>query len=76
MRIAVVGAGRVGGALGTGWARAGHEVVFGARDSKSADAPQLVSQAVGMAKVTSVADSVAGAEVVALAIPWAAESLR
>jgi NADPH-dependent F420 reductase len=72
MRIAVIGAGHVGGALGTGWARAGHEVVFGARDQKSADAPQLISQAAGKATVTSVAESVAGAEVVALAIPWAA----
>lgn len=72
MRIAVIGAGHVGVALGTGWARAGHEIIFGARDQKSTDALHLISQAAGKAKVTSVADSVAGAEVVALAIPWAA----
>lgn len=72
MRIAVIGAGHVGAALGTGWARAGHEVVFGTRDPNSTDALQLVSQTDGRAKVTSVGGSVAGAEIIALAIPWAA----
>jgi predicted dinucleotide-binding enzyme len=32
MRIGVIGAGRIGATLGTLWARAGHEVCFGARD--------------------------------------------
>lgn len=32
MRIAVIGKGRVGGALGFGWAGAGHQVTFGVRD--------------------------------------------
>ena len=31
MRIAVIGAGKVGSALGTGWAKAGHTIVFGVR---------------------------------------------
>ena len=72
MRIAVIGIGNVGGALGTGWARAGHEVTFGARDPKAADAEELLSQAGGKARIASVADSVADAEIVALAIPWSA----
>ncbi|HQQ78595.1 MAG TPA: NAD(P)-binding domain-containing protein, partial [Thermoanaerobaculia bacterium] len=33
MKIAILGAGNVGGALGTGWARKGHTVVFGTRDA-------------------------------------------
>jgi len=70
MRIAVIGTGHVGGALGTGWARAGHEVIFGARNPKDVDAEQLVSQAGGKAKIASIADAVAKAEIVALAIPW------
>lgn len=70
MRIAVIGTGHVGRALGTGWARAGHEVVFGARDPKSADALSLVSQTAGKASIASVTDSAARAEVVSLAIPW------
>jgi 8-hydroxy-5-deazaflavin:NADPH oxidoreductase len=72
MKIAVIGTGHVGGALGTGWARAGHEVTFGARDASSKDAEQLISQSAGKAKIASVADAIARAEVVALAIPWAA----
>ncbi|HET9212340.1 MAG TPA: NAD(P)-binding domain-containing protein, partial [Thermoanaerobaculia bacterium] len=31
MKIGIIGAGSVGGALGRGWARAGHEVTFGVR---------------------------------------------
>ena len=64
MRIAVIGTGHVGGALGTGWARAGHDVIFGARDPKAADAQLLLSKAAGKAKLASIADAVAGAEVV------------
>ena len=32
MNIAIIGAGKVGGALGTSWAKAGHTIVFGVRD--------------------------------------------
>ena len=35
MRIAIIGAGNVGGGLGTGLAQAGHEVVFGVRHPDS-----------------------------------------
>ena len=35
MKIAIIGAGSVGGALGKRWAAGGHEVVFGARDPES-----------------------------------------
>ena len=72
MRIAVVGIGHVGGALGMGWARAGHEVIFGARNPESKDAQDLISQSTGKARVASVQDAIAKAELVALAIPWTA----
>ena len=42
MRIAIIGAGSVGRALGGGWLRAGHEVRYGLRDPdarKHADLP-------------------------------------
>ena len=32
MRIAIIGAGNVGGGLGAAFSQAGHEVVFGVRD--------------------------------------------
>lgn len=35
MKIAVIGAGNVGGALGTLWAAKGHEIMFGVRDPSS-----------------------------------------
>src|SRR5690349_4130266 len=71
MRISIIGTGNVGGALGTGWARAGNEVIFGTRDPKAADAAEMVS-GLKNAKVMSVADSVTAADVVALAVPWSA----
>jgi predicted dinucleotide-binding enzyme len=56
MRIAVIGAGNIGRTLGGKWAAAGHEVVYGVRRP-------------GEAGTASVADAVAGAEVVVLAVP-------
>jgi len=38
MRIGIVGTGNMGRALGLGWARAGHELLFGSRDVKKAKA--------------------------------------
>jgi predicted dinucleotide-binding enzyme len=35
MKIAILGAGKVGRALGLKWAERGHEITFGVRDSKS-----------------------------------------
>ncbi|NNF58639.1 MAG: NAD(P)-binding domain-containing protein, partial [Rhodothermaceae bacterium] len=37
MRIAVIGTGHVGAALGTGWAAKGHAVTFGSRAPGRAD---------------------------------------
>jgi predicted dinucleotide-binding enzyme len=35
MKIAIIGIGNVSGTLGPAWAKAGHEVIFGARDPSS-----------------------------------------
>jgi predicted dinucleotide-binding enzyme len=59
MKIAVIGAGNIGGTLGRKWAEAGHEVVYGVRSP-------------GAPGTAHVADAVAGAEVVVLAVPGAA----
>jgi predicted dinucleotide-binding enzyme len=56
MRIAVIGAGNIGGTLGDKWAKAGHEVIYGVRHPAEADQ-------------TAPADAVAGADVVVLAVP-------
>lgn len=70
MRIAIIGAGRVGMALGHGWARAGHDVVFGVRNPGGT--------AVLVGRVGTVPDAARGAEVIVVATPWdaAAEALR
>lgn len=69
MRIAIIGAGSVGGTLGRAWRRAGHDVTYGVRDPGGEKARAL---AVDGARVASPAGAVAGAEAVLLATPWAA----
>lgn len=62
MRIAIIGAGNVGMALGHGWARAGNDVAFGVRNPAGKEVP--VGRAAG------IAEAVRDAEVVVLATPW------
>lgn len=69
MRIAVIGAGNVGGTLGRGWTRRRHQVTYGVRDPQSAKAAALAQ---GGVHVTVPAQAVERSEVVVLATPWAA----
>ncbi len=68
MKIAIIGAGAVGGALGTGWARSGHEILFGVRDTKKPALVRLCEET-GATAMTA-ADAAAAGDVVVLAIPW------
>jgi predicted dinucleotide-binding enzyme len=61
MRIAVIGTGHIGGTLGGKFVAAGHEVVYGSR--------QGAGEGPGGAPVRAVADALADAEVVLLAVP-------
>lgn len=71
MRIAVIGAGNVGGTLGRRWASAGHQVVFGLRNPADGAAGVKGGDALPVgASVAAIADAVRGAEVVLLATPW------
>jgi predicted dinucleotide-binding enzyme len=68
MRIAIIGAGNVGGALGKGWARAGHKILYGVPDP---DDPKHVAAARGAgAEIGPVGKAAAGADVVVLAVQW------
>jgi predicted dinucleotide-binding enzyme len=58
MRIAVVGAGNVGTAIGSGWVRKDHRVVYGVRDPGRTRSPDH----------RKVREAVADAEVVALCV--------
>jgi predicted dinucleotide-binding enzyme len=62
MKIAVLGSGNVGSALGDGWTAKGHSVIYGSRSPEK--------ESGGNRKFASVADAIARSEVVALAIPW------
>ncbi len=76
MKLAIIGAGNVGGALGTAWAqKAGHEIFFGVRNPK-ADKTQALVRAIGAkARAGTAAEAAAFADTIILATPWpAAES--
>lgn len=65
MRIGVIGAGKVGRALGAGWSASGHAVTYGVRDPGD-------TRHAGLGAVTSVSGAATGADVVLVALPWPA----
>ena len=67
MKIAVIGTGNVGSALGGSLARAGHDVTFAARDAAKA---ARIAEAAGGRSVQDPATAAAGADVVVLAVPF------
>jgi predicted dinucleotide-binding enzyme len=70
LKIATIGAGREGGALGTLFAKAGHPVMFSSRHPE--ELKDLVASAGPSAKAGTVTDAVAFADVVLLVVPYAA----
>jgi 8-hydroxy-5-deazaflavin:NADPH oxidoreductase len=68
MKIAVIGAGNVGSALGTAWAKAGHAIIFGVRDVNKPELKSLCAQ-IG-ATAASSAEAARQGDVVVLALPW------
>ena len=71
MRIAIVGAGRIGGNATRLWSRAGHDVLI----SFSRHPDQLAARAAELGEhvlAASPAHAVANADVVMLAVPWGA----
>ena len=78
MKIAIIGAGNVGGTLGKGWAKKGHTVMFGVRDAANPKVAALVKEAGAGASSGSVREAAAFADVVVLTTPWdaAQDALR
>ncbi len=70
MKIAIIGAGNVGRALGTNWASKGHEVIFGSRDPHSEKVREVLTAAGPNASAAAIAEAGATAEVIVLATPW------
>jgi predicted dinucleotide-binding enzyme len=67
--ITVVGTGNIGGALAKAWLDAGHDVKLAVRNANADDVKALAAQG---AKVSAVAGAAEGADVVVLAVPFAA----
>src|SRR5580704_15806193 len=72
MKIGILGGGNVGGALGVGWAKRGHQIVFGVREPAAADTQAMVAQCNGRATAGIAADAAGFGEVVVNALPWPA----
>jgi len=71
MKIAVIGTGSVGRALGLNWAGKGHQIIFGTRDPHSAKITEIMATAGGaQISADTVAGAAAEADVVVLAVPW------
>jgi 8-hydroxy-5-deazaflavin:NADPH oxidoreductase len=71
MKIAIIGAGNVGGTLGTAWAqKAGHEVFFGVRDPKAEKTQAVVRKLGGKARAGTPVEAAASADFIVLTTPW------
>jgi hypothetical protein len=70
LKIATIGSGREGGALGTQFAKAGHPVMFSSRHPE--ELKDLVEKAGPNAKAGTVAEAVAFGDVVLLVVPYTA----
>jgi predicted dinucleotide-binding enzyme len=73
MKLAIIGAGYVGGTLGATWVRkGGHDVFFGVTNPRS-DKTQALLRSIGSkARAGTAAEAAAFGEIVVLATPWPA----
>ena len=67
MKIAIIGTGNVGGALATQWAKAGHTILLGVRDTQNFKGKQLLDNPNTSAH--SIAEAAALADVILVATP-------
>jgi predicted dinucleotide-binding enzyme len=73
MKLAIIGAGNVGGTLGAAWAqKAGHEVFFGVRDATSDKTQALVRKLGPKAAAGTPSQAAAFGDMIVLTTPWTA----
>lgn len=70
LKISVIGAGNVGGTLGTLWVKAGHSVMFSSRHPE--ELKELVKSAGPNAQAGSVSDAATWGDVIVLSVPYGA----
>ena len=68
-RIAIIGTGDVGAALGPEFAALGHEIIYGSRDPERDSVQALVSKTGNNASAAMPTESVVNADIVVLAVP-------
>jgi predicted dinucleotide-binding enzyme len=69
LRIAILGAGDIGGTLGRKWASAGHSIAFGVKDPSSERAQSLRKDLGDAVFIGSPAEALAKGDIVLLAVP-------
>jgi predicted dinucleotide-binding enzyme len=72
MKIAIIGAGNVGGTLGARWAHLGHEVFYGVRHPGAEKTRAVLAACGPQARALGGLEAAALAEVVVIAIPYSA----
>jgi len=68
-RIAIIGTGDVGAALGPEFAALGHEIIYGSRDPERDSVQALVNKTGNNASAAMPTESVVNADIVVLAVP-------
>ena len=72
LRIAVLGAGNIGGTLGKKWVAAGHTVAFGVANPNGDKAQAMRDELGDKVSIGSAAEALAAADVVLMAVPGGA----
>ena len=70
LKIGIIGSGKMGGALGELWAKAGHEVLFSSRHPE--ELKDLVKRVGSRSRAGTPQEAVAFGEVIFVAVPYAA----
>jgi len=68
-KIAVLGAGKIGGTLGRTWVGAGNSVTFGVSNPTGQHAQEIKAELGNLAAIGTIAEALADADVVVFAIP-------
>jgi 8-hydroxy-5-deazaflavin:NADPH oxidoreductase len=73
MKLAIIGAGNVGGTLGTAWAKkAGHEIFFAVTNPRSDKTQALIRTLGGKARAGTAAEAASFSDTIVLTTPWPA----